>query len=342
MMCGKFFLSTASLLMALALYSCKEQTGGIFKPEVTGQSNEVLVVIGDAVKKDTAGAYLRYMLGDVFVGLPTAEPVFDMRTVPPGYFDRNMHNFRNLILVNVADTFSRDSIHFYKDMWAKPQAVVTYETSDPKRLPALMKRHHAQVIGFFHKAERERLMSYYKRINDPKLSRQVREKHNIGLLIPNQYEKCNPVNASALSWYMCDTKEFQDGLLIYSFPYEGQQSMSKEFLIAKRDELLRANILGPSDAPMMTELCDGLDAIDYKFGQKIQDGCDVAEIRGLWRLDGYPMGGPFVLRAVHDVANNRVVVTDGYVYYPSREHKRNHIRQLEAIMHSLTVSDTKK
>lgn len=51
------------------------------------------------------------------------------------------------------------------------------------------------------------------------------------------------------------------------------------------------------------------------------------------------MGGPFLLRAVVDEDAQRVIVTDGYVFYPSREQKRNHIRSLEAIMYTLNLTE---
>jgi hypothetical protein len=54
-------------------------------------------------------------------------------------------------------------------------------------------------------------------------------------------------------------------------------------------------------------------------------------------MEGYAMGGPFIMRAMVDSVNSRVVVTDGFVYYPSRDKKRNLIRQLEAIMYSVSL-----
>lgn len=309
----------------------------VFKPEIIGQANEVLIVIGEAAKRDTCGGYLRYMLSDTFVGLPTDEPVFDIHTVPAGYFDQQMRRHRNLIIVNVADTVSTDTIRYFRDVWARPQAVINMSARDQASLPAIMKRHHNKIISFFHRAERERLMSYYKRINSAAHTKEIMDRYGVKLLIPNQFERCKPRNKNAMSWYMCDTKEFQDGLFVYTTPYTGEQSMSKESLIALRDSMLRANVAGPDDAPMCTETRMGLDEIDYKFGRGLHNGLDVAEVRGLWRLDGYAMGGPFVMRAIHDTIGNRIIITDGYVYYPAREHKRNHIRQLEAIMHSLSL-----
>ncbi len=340
-MIKKNILLILALLTLLPLLpSCKkDSSGSTFLPEIIGRNGEILVVINDRLKNDTVGGYLRYMLGDVFVGLPADEPIFSMLTVPPSYFDNNMHKFRNLIFVNVADTVSQDTISFYKDMWAKNQAIVSINAKKSSAIPHMLTANdysqHIKIISFFTKMERERLMSYYARIKSVSALNDLQKKWNLSLNIPNQFVKCTPENPNALSWYMCDTKEFQDGIFVYTFPYESEKSMSKLYLLNKRDSLLRTNIGGPQGSVMCTETAYGLDELIYKFGPRMYEGNDVAEIRGLWRMDGYAMGGPFLMRAVHDKDNNRVIVTDGYVYYPMREQKRNHIRQLEAIMYSL-------
>ena len=51
------------------------------------------------------------------------------------------------------------------------------------------------------------------------------------------------------------------------------------------------------------------------------------------------MGGPFVSYTLLDTVYNRVVTVDGFLYAPS-DPKRDLLRQVEAILKSLTVTDT--
>ena len=51
------------------------------------------------------------------------------------------------------------------------------------------------------------------------------------------------------------------------------------------------------------------------------------------------MGGPFVSYTLLDTVYNRVVTLDGFLYAPS-DPKRDLLRQVEAILKSLTVTDT--
>lgn len=327
------------ILIALAFVSCnkQQQSGEIFKPAVTGGNGEVLVVINDNIKNDTCGAYLASMLGDTIVGLNIPEPLFDMQTVPHGYFDLNMQKFRNIIDVVVHDTIKVGDVGFYENRWAKPQAYIRITAKDKTELLDLLQTEHMKIISFLLRMERVRMMTYNKSIRDIALSENVGKQWNIDICIPNLFSPCTPPDKEALSWFMLDDEDSQMGMFVYDFPYIGEGAMSKVYILNKRDSLLRANIEGPQGSYMCTEIRFGLDEIIYKSGKHKK--MDVAELRGLWRMEGYPMGGPFILRAHHDTINNRVVVTDGYVYYPRREKKRNKLRQLEAVMYSLNINN---
>lgn len=52
------------------------------------------------------------------------------------------------------------------------------------------------------------------------------------------------------------------------------------------------------------------------------NGIRGTELRGLWAMEGDMMGGPFVLHAIADEANGRVVVAEMIVYYPGGKKKK--------------------
>lgn len=332
------------LPIMLLTASCDKKQGGAsdpFKPEITGQAGEVLVVTTGTAKEDTACQALGSVLEQVYLGLPSDEPYFNMLAVPRKFFDFNLHKHRNIIQLSVSDTVSADTLRFFYDIWAKPQAVVEIMAKSDLSAAALVKRHEIRLVSFFTKIERERLLSYFTRINDQRHTTELRKRWGVTMVVPNFFDKCTPADKESMSWFMSDTKEYFDGIVVYDYPYVGPESLSKDTLIARRDSILRKNIGGPNNSQMCTELREGAGEVIYKYGPGMHSGADVAELRGLWRMDGAAMGGPFIMRAVLDAKRQRVVVTDGYVYYPSRERKRNHIRQLEAMMHTLKFSDDK-
>ena len=68
------------------------------------------------------------------------------------------------------------------------------------------------------------------------------------------------------------------------------------------------------------------------------EGRQVLEARGLWAMKNDMMGGPFVSYSQIDSINNRVIVTEGFVYAPDKK-KRPLIRRLEAAIQTLEMSE---
>lgn len=274
-------------------------------------------------------------MADSYLGLSAYEPIFDAQTVPHGYFTENMAKFRNIIDVVVTDTLKKDTVMCFDDMWARPQAYVSVKAKNKASLLPLLERNHIKIVSYLSKSERDRVMAYNKRVQQVALQQEIEQKWNVGLTIPNLFTRCVPKNKADMSWIRIDTDQSNVNLMVYDIPYVGEGSLSVPYILNKRDSLLRENIEGPDGSYMCTEVRFGLDEIVYKSGKF--KGMDVAELRGQWRMEGYAMGGPFILRAHHDTIANRVIVTDGFVYYPSRQKKRNLIRQLESVMYSLEV-----
>lgn len=329
-------LITSILVLLLGLSSCsggQEKNGKTFLPTVTGRNGEVLVVMNDAIKTDTCGAYIRAMLADDFVGLSTPEPIFDMQSIPAKYMTAEMKTFRNILYVEMSDTIKTEGVRFYNDYWATPQAFISVRAKNKTSLLSLLEENHIKIVSFLVKSERDRLIAFNRKAGSNSLGNDIKERYGISLVIPNTFSKCNPKNAEDMSWIQIDTDESQCGMFVYSYDYTSEECFTKEYILNHRDKLLRDNVEGPNGSYMCTEIRFGLDEITYKAGE--YNNMYVAEIRGLWRMEGYAMGGPFILRAHLDQAANKVIVTDGYVYYPSKERKRNLIRQLEAVMYSL-------
>lgn len=326
----------SSLLVAVVcLFSCSpsENSGKIALPNVTGRNGEVLVIMNEGIKTDTCGGYLRAMLTDEFIGLNAPEPLFDMQTISLRHLTGDMKSFRNIINIEVSDTISRDTVNFYNDYWAAPQAFINVRAHSKEALLSTLEKNHIRIIGFLTKNERDRMIAFNRRTGNNAISKMLGDKYGVNIIVPNTFSRCNPKNPDDLSWININTDEYQCGLFMYSFDYTSEECLSKTYLMNKRDELLRRNVEGPDGSYMCTEIRYGLDETIYKAGN--YRGMYVAELRGLWRMEGYAMGGPFVLRAHLDTKTNKVIVTDGYVYYPSKSRKRNLIRQLEAIMYSL-------
>ncbi len=65
------------------------------------------------------------------------------------------------------------------------------------------------------------------------------------------------------------------------------------------------------------------------------------EARGLWRVKGDFMGGPFVSHVRLDKANQRIIVSEIFIYSPDKM-KRNLVRQMEASLYTLKLPGSKQ
>ena len=326
---NRFLLVVVAFIL---LASCKDKDKAL-KPNITGRAGEVLIVMDEAMKKDSAGIYLMGLFGQSYLGLPQDEPVFDILTTPPSYFDKQLKYFRNIMIAEANGNVEKDTIYFYESLWARAQAVIRVSAKNSETLSDIIKRNEIRIVSFFNRAERNRIIAYNKSVNYTYITDEIKNQWDIFINLPTGYNK-NKSNAR-FTWLSQETPSTSMGLMIYGFKYVGEGTFSKEFLLNKRDSLLRFNIEGPiTGSFMQTEL-----NADLVYKRETINNIEIAEIRGLWKTFGYAMGGPFLLRAHYNKATNDVVVTDGYVYFPDKPEKRNMMRQLEGIMYSVRFEE---
>ena len=65
------------------------------------------------------------------------------------------------------------------------------------------------------------------------------------------------------------------------------------------------------------------------------------EARGLWRMKGDFMGGPYVSHTRLDEKNQRIITAEIFVYSPDKM-KRNLVRQMEASLYTLKLPGSKQ
>ena len=98
---------------------------------------------------------------------------------------------------------------------------------------------------------------------------------------------------------------------------------------------MKANIPGAREGMYMAT--DSLMTVDVRPINV--HGEYAMEARGLWRVKGDFMGGPYVSHARLDKANQRIIVSEIFVYSPDKM-KRNLVRQMEASLYTLETSWT--
>ncbi|MCU4174585.1 DUF4837 family protein [Carboxylicivirga sp. N1Y90] len=321
---------TSFLLLVLVLIACKDKKSG-FKHNVAGKAGELLIVMDDKIKKSEAGKTLQRAMIQTYLGLPQDEPHFDILVTPHRGFSSHMKTFRNLIVTDISPNVKSDTIRYFKDMWASPQSTVRITAKDTAALRRLVEENELRLVSFFNKAARDRNIAYYKTYPNAEAIEELKQRWKIKMNVPTNLKKRN--SKESITWLGEDTDWGNQGMLIYEYPYVGEGTFSKEYLLNKRDSILHQNVPGPSEGSYMTT--EHAFPVIYKRADI--NGVPTVELRGLWKVQNDMMGGPFILQAHHDVKNNRVVITEGFVYSPEKPDKREKIRQLEALMYTFQL-----
>jgi hypothetical protein len=323
------------LLITLSFGACKNKSGS-FKPNAGGSAGELLVVMDDKWKETPGGEALKSIIVQPYLGLPQQEPMFDILITPHRGFTNHLKTYRNLIVTKISADVETDTIKYYKGVWAKDQALVRIWAKSSEKMAEMVRNHEIKLLSFFNKAERERYVKSFRKYIHGEFSEKIKAKWNVSLSVPTSFQRSKEVDD--LIWMNEETTFGSQGIIVYSFDYVGEGTFSKEYLLNKRDSMLKANIPGPSEGSYMAT--EHKWPIIYKT-PTVNDNKAI-EMRGLWKVVGDMMGGPWLSHTHHDAKNRRVIVVEAYVYSPENPEKRNPIRQLEAVLYSYHSTEEKK
>ena len=305
------------------------------RKKITGRAGEMVIVVPTETWDGEVGHSFRQVMAQPQLGLPQDEPIFELIDVPPSAFKEIFRTSRNIVRIKISSKVDTSKVEFKKDIWAWPQAVVDISAKSKEEFLDIFNKNSDKMVGYMIKAERDRLIMNYKNYHDKAAKNTIKEKFNIKLNMPPGFKVTKQTKDFA--WVRYETPDISQGIIIHSFPYTSDSTFTQKYILSKRDSILKANVEGPAAGSYMTtehQLLPVFNIFEFKKNY-------AAEMRGLWRVEGDFMGGPYINLSVLDAANNRIIMLDGYVYAP-RFDKRNLLRQVEAMMYSLELPDQKK
>ena len=305
-------------------------------PQVSGKAGEVVIVIEDQVWKSTTDTIINILKADV-PGLPQEEPMFDVVRIPNSAFTEIFQRHRNIISCRIAAD-STAGIKVAHDLWSTPQIVIQIVAPSAQAFEQLFSDNRDKIVGLLLKAEQDRIIKNYSTFPERQVMDNLAKATGVTMTIPKGYtfdmdttcilngDTCHFV------WISHETPEISQGLFVYYYDYTDSLMFTYDRLLAMRNQMCKAYVGGPSDGSYMTtDMHEGITTFSsYNF-----HGRYTAELRGLWRTEGDFMGGPFVSITQYDEKHGRIVTVDGYVYAGKKD-KRNYMRQVEAIMSTLS------
>ena len=292
-----------------------------------GSPYEVVLVCQPQQWDGEVGDTLRSILLEPVKVLNQREPLFDVLRVTNQTFSRLARQHRNILKIEVDPAIKDTLMAVQYDLTAAPQIVLTLQAHDDGLATAYLSNHREDILHVLEMTERNRSIDYAKKFNEAFIESRIRELFGVEMKIPKGYSIRN--EESDFIWVSYEYRAASQGFFIYSYPYNGKESLSLRSLMAARAKYA-ARIPGPSDGSYM--ITSEYYEPDYSTFRL--DGRLWVELRGFWDVANDFMGGPFVSYTTVDTVNNRVFTIDCYVYSP-KEHKRNYLRSLEHLLFSI-------
>lgn len=299
-------------------------------PNASGLPYEMLVVMDDEQWERPLGRAVFNVLDTDVPGLPQSERSFRITRVAPSGMSSNMFRImRNIIKVDIQNIYTQPKLKFARDVYAYPQMVMTLQAPDEASLAQYVEDNAQSIIDFFTRAEMNREISNLREEHNLDVSRLAKEILGVDVWVPwevNKYKK-----GKDFLWASTNSEKKDMNIVLYSYPYTDANTFTLDYFLNKRDSVMKANIPGGPEGSYMTTQHDYVYVKDATVHGKY---AQVA--RGLWRVQGDRMGGPFVSHSRVDEVNGRVIVAEIFIYAPESL-KRDLVRRMEAALYTVQL-----
>lgn len=303
---------------------------GLLTPNATGLPYEMLVVMDDEQWERPLGRAVFNVLDSDVPGLPQSERSFRISRVAPSAFNSNTFRImRNIIKVDIQDIYSQPKFKFARNVYSHPQMIMTLQAPDEASLAEYINANQQSIIDFFTKAEMNREIENLREKHNPEVSRLAREILDVDVWVPwevNRFKK-----GKDFFWASTNVGKKDMSIVLYAYPYTDKNTFTLKYFLQKRDSVMKANIPGGPEGSYMTT------NHNYVYVEDATVRGKYAQVaRGLWRVQGDRMGGPFVSHSRVDEANGRIVVAEAFIYAPESL-KRDLIRRMEAALYTVQL-----
>lgn len=324
------FITFFALASFMTLFSCKEGNGRKnMLSAVSGSTNELMVIIPKALWEGQVGDTIKQFFGQDQLGLPQSEPVFDLISLPPAHFEKNVRLHRNVLLVSINSKADSASLVYFDSPWARSQRLFKIIAPNAEEFYKIFDANKEKMMNVYLNAERDRLLEVYKKTPNEKVFNMFKDKYHVLLYCPGGYNINKDTNNFV--WVSSETRVDSKGFMFFEEPYTHESQLNYQVILERVNEELEKYIPGPRDSTWMSlDMVTPMTAATYHY----QGVYYAVLVKGLWTVVNDFMGGPFVLNVVLDEKNNRVIYMIGYVYAPDGK-KRNMLRQVESILFSL-------
>ena len=331
------------LVITLLVQSC----GGEYEiedilPECAGMPNELYVFCDNEIWDDTIGVYMRQQIECRLNNLPQPEERFTLFQFQQEGMNNARLTHRNIIVVEINNRNENQKTRLVRkpNRRAKGQLRFEFKGQKTKSVLTLLQAELPGLLEEISKKELERTqLKFEKRLNKT-AQQQLSDSLSVRLTIPMKLNLIsnNGDQSGSFAWLEAKglgpqgKRVLHQGVFVYSYPYVSDSAFSENYLIRRRDKVLKQNV--PGGAPnqyLKTLLLPGKtpELREINFNGKY-----AVELRGQYTMHNGFMGGPFMSLTTLNESENRLVTVEAYCYAPLLR-KRDYIKEMEAVVYSL-------
>ena len=312
-------------LIFILLTSCDITGKNRKKPASTGQPYEVVL------EGDTDSIVTKMLTEDV-TGLPQPEPLCRLIQVKKGKTRGNYLLVRTRIVVNIGERDfgeqnigERDfSVTLRHDENAAPQNIIRITARSAQQLRERLNgeklRHIVDEVELKHLAD---IISGNPSKQNREMQDEIKKMFGIDMKIPAAMNASK--KAKDFIWISSNASSGMQNLLVFKVKSEerraGKGKVKSEERRMKNSNAFHVNDKAQIDSILRTNMPGETDSM-YMVIPHLSE-------RGLWEMKGDAMGGPYVMRRIH---NNLYIIA--FVYAPEMK-KKILIKQLEAAISTI-------
>lgn len=323
--------------LSLLVLGCSEESRKDLLPRNSGNLGEVVVVAPAEVWATDLGTHLSKAMSAVLYGLPQDELLLTRVKLKESGFNDMYRTHRNVLKIEVHPK-QKSSVRVRKNVYSRQQVYILITLQELDDLRAIVDRHMPQILKQFFDAEIDRLIDRNRTFGKKELNQEIKEATGLDLIMQDKFQVA--VKKDDFLWLRLDQSKplggyqhtISQGFMIYWRPYRDTLDFSDSSLLQWKNEINQRYVKGPQNSKMTIS-----DRFILPRSEWILfEGESAKQIRGLWRMEGYFMGGPFYALSFFDPNSGRQYMVEGYAYAP-QFNKAPYIREIEAIAKSVSL-----
>lgn len=323
--------------------SCTEQDNiQTYKPNSVGTQGKVDIIMHETLWEGRLGEIVRDKLSPLIEYYPGDEYLFDIAHSTKKRFNMGSKKQKNIIEFEInSNPNLKSGLSYSTDIWATDQNMVKILGKNQQDLYEIFYSNSQEIQDYFMELELTRLRVKLLKNKNFLAEKQLRQKHQLSLTIPNDMQlSINNKSVAIMERRRLVSKkqqspgDVQEFILVYHYPYTSKEQLSKKNLLQMRDSIVGKYFKGKAAGSYMTTAPDSLVPSFEK--ERLFKGNYAYEIRGIYSMVNGFRGGPFVNISLVDETRGRIITVEAHVFAPKFS-KRAYMMDLETMLNTLSI-----